>query len=516
MNATLQAATALPERERNRILRRADWRYLLPELAPARALCLGGGALREACAVVAEQVDDSPRAGVAYDLVVAADPDTAALRSMAAALGPGGVSYTEWSGGMFGAATRATRALEHAGFRAARAYRPWPSPERCRAWIPTDGPASRWWWRNAIGATRVRRDQARAALGGALARLGAHGRFGIVAFGAQASAEPHLVRLARSHGSELSMDDLASVLLLTPGERSVGKVIALPFSRAGEPLAALKTARTSQAAQGLEREADVLDAVHGQHGGALAGAPRVLFRAQALDTPVIGESALTGSPLLARLDSAGYAAVAERVTTWLGTLAEPAIGAPRRTIHERIVAPTLDRFASEFGAVVGAESLERTRALLSTLGELPVVAEQRDFSPWNVFEGSSGLVVLDWESGEPYGVPALDLIYFFTHAAYYLDGAWVSGQYELAYRSAWSSDSAIGRVNHDCIRRYLVRLGVSDDLLPALRLLCWVLHSHSDYVHRQADTGDALRAEVLRESIFLRLYHAELEAIARC
>ncbi|HKH90924.1 MAG TPA: hypothetical protein VKA54_03920, partial [Gemmatimonadaceae bacterium] len=80
----------------------------------------------------------------------------------------------------------------------------------------------------------------------------------------------------------------------------------------------------------------------------------------------------------------------------------------------------------------------------------------------------------------------------------------------------WSPDSAIGRVNHDCLRRYLARLGVNDELLPALRLLCWVLHSHSDYVHRQADSGGVPRAEVLRESIFLRLYHAELEAIGPC
>jgi hypothetical protein len=92
----------------------------------------------------------------------------------------------------------------------------------------------------------------------------------------------------------------------------------------------------------------------------------------------------------------------------------------------------------------------------------------------------------------------------------------VSGQYELAYRSAWSSRSAIGRVNHDCVARYLAQLGVDRDLLPALRLLCWVLHSHSEYVHFQADAGGIPSPMALRESIFLRLYHAELEAIGTC
>ena len=126
MNSTSRAAAALPERERNRILRRADWRYLLPELAPARALCLGGETLREACGVIAEQVDDSPRPGVEYDLVVAEEPDDALLRSMAAALGPIGVCYTEWRGATPGATSRATRALE-ATRRVLRDIRPEPS-----------------------------------------------------------------------------------------------------------------------------------------------------------------------------------------------------------------------------------------------------------------------------------------------------------------------------------------------------------------------------------------------------
>ncbi len=39
---------ALPEAEQNRVLRRADWRYLLPDAAPERALCLGGAELRAA------------------------------------------------------------------------------------------------------------------------------------------------------------------------------------------------------------------------------------------------------------------------------------------------------------------------------------------------------------------------------------------------------------------------------------------------------------------------------------
>jgi hypothetical protein len=509
------AAAVLAERERNRVLRRADWRYLLPDPAPRRALCLAGSALREACAVVADAVDDAPQPGVRYDLVVAEDLDEAARRSIAAVLDRTGVCYTEWSARTPGAAGRARRAMTECGLLDARSYRPWPSVEHCRVWVPTEGAAAHWWWSSATRATDVRRQQLHAAVGALQSRLGAHGRIAVVARAAEAPLEPRLVSLAREHGAISAARDEASVVLLTPGARSVGKVILLPFAGAS-PSVAIKTARIPDAARGVEREADLLDIVHSQHGnGGLAGAPRVLFRARALDTTVVGESALTGVPLLARLDTRRYPPIAERVTDWLVRLAEPAKSAPRRSAWQHVAGPAFDRFAAKFGPLVDAAALARTKAALASLGDLPVVAEQRDFSPWNVFDGDAGLVVLDWESGVADGIPALDLIYFVTHAAYYLEGAWVSGRYDDAYRAAWSHDTTIGRINLACVERYLAALGLSRDLLPALRLLAWVLHSHSDWIHRRDDAGTEPDAAALGDSRFLRLLIAELELLAR-
>jgi hypothetical protein len=503
---------ALAERERNRVLRRADWRYLLPEPAPRRALCLAGGALRDACALVADQVDDARASGVEYDLVVAEDPDDGTLRSLAGALRANGACYTEWSARAPGAAGRARQAVESLGLRDARSYRPWPSMDHCRAWVPTEGAAAHWWWTTTARSTDVRRQQFHAAVGALQSRLGAHGRIGVVARGADAPGEPRLVALAGEHHALGHASDAPSMLLLTPGARSVGKVILFPFTADGEPAIAIKTARTTDAARGLEREAELLDVVHARHGGALAGAPLVLFRDRVLDTAVIGESALIGVPLLARIDRPGYASLVERVADWLVRLATPAAVVAHRSVWEHVAQPALDRFASEFGALVDAEQLARTREIVTTLGELPVVIEQRDCSPWNVFEGGGNLLFLDWESGVVDGVPALDLIYFITHAAFYLEGAWVSGRYEEAYRTAWSRQSDIGRTNNDCVTRHVERVGVPVELLGALRLLAWMIHAHSDWVHRRDDAGGTPSVEALRDSRFLRLYRAELES----
>ena len=103
---TLMDAAA--ESERNRLLRRADWRYLLPSAEPGRVLCLGGAELRAACAVIGSHVDDAIAAGETYDLVVAENPDAGTLRAMAGTLRPGGVCYTEWTRLSFRGAARTT------------------------------------------------------------------------------------------------------------------------------------------------------------------------------------------------------------------------------------------------------------------------------------------------------------------------------------------------------------------------------------------------------------------------
>lgn len=512
------AEAALPERDRNRLLRRADWRYLLPDAAPARALCLARGALRASCELVAGRTDDAPVAGIAYDLVVAEDPDEAALAAIAAVLAPTGACYTEWTRRRPGAPVRVRAALARAGLRAPRLYHPWPSMIDCRAWVPVDGAAATYFWRGPVRTTRVRRERLRAIVDGVLARLGVHARLAAVAVGPIARAEPQLLRV--THGTQDAATTTAdgerhdAPLLVTRGERSVGKIVALEMGGDGRPARAVKTARTADGAAGLLREAALLHAVRALHPLGMSGVPSLLARAELLGRPVVAETAFDGVPIAALLTHRRYPRIVERVTDWLCDFATPASRADAEPVWERIVAPALERFTAEFGPVLDDERLRRARELLGGLGALPVVCEQRDFSPWNVFDDEGNLVVLDWESGEPRGLPALDLIYFATHAAYYLERAWVTGRFREAHHTAWSRDSELGRVNHASVAHYLDRLGLGAELLLPLRLCAWVVHAHSDYVHLAADAGRAPDVNALRTSRFLQLYDAELDSAA--
>ena len=138
---------ALPEAKRNDLLRRSDWRYLLPDAAPALALCLAGTELWACCEVIAREVHDAPRKGVRYDLVVAENPSGRELRRMAAAMSPSGACYTEWTRVAPLGPARLHRRLTAAGFHDPAMYRPWPSLSPCRAWVPTHGSAAQHHWR---------------------------------------------------------------------------------------------------------------------------------------------------------------------------------------------------------------------------------------------------------------------------------------------------------------------------------------------------------------------------------
>lgn len=548
-------ADVLRESERNRLLRRTDWRFLLPNPRPARTICFGSERVAMAMSLVSEHVLTTRQGHAAdsasYDLAVAINPDAATLAAAWAALRPGGACYTEWYVPTVGGLHTVRRRLQAAGFNDVACYWPWPWPTMSPAsfWLPLDGTAAvryflgaqpraqaparrllhaarRLVWRTSLRlgfmapvCATAHKAAPPPAISGTSSRAGARCAARVAETSDPGLALLDTIRLDWESWGLGAAPDHLSWLLLTGGQRSVSKAVGLVFAEPEpRPRLAVKMARTPEASEGLAREAATLGGLETLGPGRVTGVPRVLFRDERQGLAAVVQTALTGSYLFECLQPETYRDLALKATAWLERLAGRPVPAPASAWWNRLIEPVLTEFSTSFGSVADAGLLRETRSILATLGHLPLVYEQRDFSPWNVLvaNGTTELVVLDWEGAVSHGLPALDLVYFLSYLAFFYDGCMAPGggvdvaRCRSSYRTMLTPSSVTGRILAECQERYAWHIGLDPAALRPLRVLTWLVHSRSEYRRVVADTGGTPSSELLRESLFLGLWQDEL------
>lgn len=516
-------AAETPEQGLNARLRRVDWRFLLPSPRPRRALCRAAGSLADAVASIADQVV-TDGSGRDCDLVVATEPNAATLVELREALAPGGSCYTEWHPRIAGVG-KVERALRAAGFEDVVCYRPWPASGTTPVfWIPVGAPGASTYVRSRqrLRGGRVRRLLAEARRRG---RDFLRGRLGtpICALarraGTLASGEPAPSAWLRERWSQWGLGaapDRLSTLLVTGGPRSVSKVVLLAFSEPSPvPLVAVKAPRVDEAAAGVRREGDALASLAARRLDGVPGVPRLLARRQVGGVPLVGESAIVGRPLEALLTRRSLGPWSRKVADWLAALAPRDPPRPPSHWREAMVEPVLARFVDVFGGVVDRGLLREGEAILGGLGALPTVPEQRDFGPWNVLVTPAGeIAVLDWESADMDGLPALDLLYYLTYATFNVDRASDRERRVASFRRSLDAATPTGAIRRDCLARYFDAIGLDTAQLGPLRALVWLIHAQSDARHAAADAGGAPPVELLSRSLFLALWEEEIRHIA--
>lgn len=497
----MSAREDLPEQARNDLLRRVDWRFLVPQEDEPLATTPPGGDLARGLALVAGEAGSGRPS-----LVVLVDPDRRALEAAAERLAPGGTLYAEWRRPQLGGTERLARRLEAAGFADVRWYWPWPRPSRRPAfWLPLDSP-------DALAFFLVPRRTATALQRRLLARVWPWARrlrllvpLCAVARRPGSGADP-VETAVRAHAGEGEL----FWILLTGGRRRVNKVIGLPVARAEtRPRLAVKFARSADEEEPLRREASVLRLLADSRPD-LPGVPRALFLERRCGRLALGETALEGEPLLWRLERSTLDRLCTAVTAWLADLAGRGEPRPPDVWKRRLVDAPLELFARNFGAVVSSEEIARAEAALSSLAALPLVCEQRDCAPWNVLLAGDVVSVADWESAEPSGLPGLDLVYFLTNAALLVDGVLDSGPFAPSYAAALDPRTETGATVARCESLYCERVGVPAELLPRLRLLCWTIHARSEHRRFELDVAGEPPPQLLQTSLFLELWRAEL------
>ena len=505
------------ETERNHLLRRVDWRFALRHEQAPRALDWASGRLSQATALVSEP-GSGARSGA--DLIVLARPTGKRLAAAFAALKPGGEVYCEWRLPFPSGVRWARRALRRAGFSDIQLLWPWPPPQLAlpQFWLPLDSPAAFTGFLSlrpvpASGQHALARavwpTVARAGLALPVCALACRPR----ETGARLRARDELQEIVAASHPEWQRGPTRplSWVLLTGGHRSISKVVGLPFigGHPGPPLV-VKFARVAEAEPGLEREADVLRALARSRPGA-KGIPGVLTVSRRAGRLALVETAIRGRPLMALLTMETFPELALSVTRLLADLVQDRECLPRFQWWQRLIKRPLQEFERAFGSVAGIETGEQARTVLDGLGDLPRACEHRDCAPWNIVLTDHGApVLLDWESSDPDGLPCLDLVYFLANAAFILDAALESGRTRETYARLLDEATPLGRVAATCMREYCGRVGIEAHNLRRLRLLCWVVHSRSEYLRLEADADGIPDSAALRASVFPQLVREEL------
>jgi hypothetical protein len=235
-----------------------------------------------------------------------------------------------------------------------------------------------------------------------------------------------------------------------------------------------KIARTEGGEDPLAREAGNLRAAHLAQAG--IDAPRLVAHAVFERHSVLVETAVGGRLMQPRLVRRRPAACIEAVMRWLETFHHatraPAGEAPGRVMT--LVESPLTRLEPIVAHEPAARDLlAHVRRVTSPLASLamPLVFEHGDLSSPNLMmlnDGRAG--VLDWELGNPRGLPAVDLFFFLAFIAFARERATTPERCVAAFRGAFFGRSAWAQ---PYIARYAAAVGVPAAALVPLFLLCW-------------------------------------------
>jgi hypothetical protein len=512
------------EAQRNRLLRRMDWRFLAGKPKPSCALVQGDGMLAQALELVSDEVCLLREAASGdADLVALINPRQVELEQAWQALHPGGALYAEWYMPLPAGPQVLRGRLEGLGFLVAGSYWPWPWPERATPgfWLPLEAPgALRFFLRNRPPAQSL---AARVLRPGLQLAWKAGQRSGMLAPVCMVAHKP--LETGKTHMPPGSLAARAATwgldekhgalswLLLTGGLHSTNKVTGLVF-RPGEdePSYVVKMPRRELSLASLEREAEVLVTLQSGRSRPLQGVPELVFLNNGSGFPAIGETYLSGMPLYTAMQTQGLDDLARQATLWLVELVKPGPPQPPHAWWKRLVEPVLGEFALAYEGVGGEEILPAVRPELDRLGPLPLAVEHRDFSPWNIFLTTTGeLSVLDWEGAEPEGFPFSDLLYFLTYLTFFKEGALESGTAPASYRQMFDPHTLMGSIASVCIQQYCARARIPEEALRPLRLMTWIWYAVQEHKLIDNSSTGLPDTRLLQRGLYLSLLQNELE-----
>lgn len=300
---------------------------------------------------------------------------------------------------------------------------------------------------------------------------------------------PYLIDAAHDAGIRL---DERAVAFYARADFNSNKVTLLGFDDAGRPRVIAKMTRSPVYNARLEREYRTLSTLQSSACMDEGCYPAPLFLRQYGELALIGQAVLRGSPF--RNASTGradclHARAAIDLLTRLGVAS-----ADERMPADR-VADQLEGMVARFARLYPAASEENdfldelVQRLRTCDLDMPLVFKHGDPTTWNIVVREDGRVaLLDWEHGDPRGLPLWDLLDFLQSY-----GGWASrmhgpGESPEARAAAFLEPGRMNALFARAIRDYCTHVGIDRSLIEPLFYTCWV-----DRALRSISSGTAPR-----------------------
>lgn len=543
----------------------ADWRYLLPSQELETVLCIGipsapallvlskiaekvfivsdeHGALRKvekSCGdkeinnirtVFVEKFSNLPFDERRIDLVYLAGSRggakylrEAALRSeIDRLLKPAGVLYFEIAGwGNRLGSRKSLNAFLQQGFQVRGSFWLTPFSGELRTALPlNDNEAAGYFFSNVIYGQSFKK-RALSRVGGLMSKAGMISRI----------APRYAMLLERSQGNESSSNgklaDLPEYLraiaaksgidvshytygLSARGKYNTNKVIFFLFGKdSREVEVVIKMTRSPEFNYRLENEYRILTRLN--QGGYVDkdSFPEPLFFDYHNRLAVIAIKAVHGKPFRTRTQATPGCPFAKDAVNWITQLGRASANHTAASAAE--VSEALRRLFNSFKNVYPLTAEEekflagQVDSIAGSEEAFPLVFQHGDPGTWNlmVSDETNRIIVIDWEAGEPEGMPLWDLFYFFRTYASWVSRRQGSRDSIKNFSENFLAKSELHSVLVNITERYCAGVELDPKLIEPLFYTCWM--------HRALKESTRLTEASLRKSHYFNVMRMCIE-----
>jgi len=287
------------------------------------------------------------------------------------------------------------------------------------------------------------------------------------------------------------------VALAAPGEFPTQKIVlALTAVGEGVPDTIVKVGRHRLVDERIATAVSALEVIAANDLVLPGTVPAIRFAGTSDDVLVSGEQAFQGEGM-------NEASWRSADCPWGATARAWILDLGRRSVRPGAAGELADALHDLQDQLPSGLLSQDEQTVLSDLAEqlrplaVPTVMLHGDPGPWNmrVDVQSGRLCVLDWENGEPRGVPLWDLLYFLRSFGISVAGQAATGD-RLERGLHWLRDPALAAVTADAVARYVREVGIPAAAVRPIFFHVWTYQALKEAA--RVPSADASR------NIFLR------------